>query len=75
MVSIHIPKTIFEDLSTTGRTNESLEVQFLVYRNENLLPNVITNKTQEMMKGRNVSSSVLAIQMGKAVDPVNVIYT
>lgn len=63
LVSIHVPKTIFENLNSAGLKSENLRVQFLVYKNAKLFPNIISNMTDAVMRGRNVTSSVLAIQM------------
>ena len=64
-MSINIPGTILRSLGAAGLAMNNLKLQFLVYRNAKLFPNVITNATGKMMRDRNVSSSVLAIQMGK----------
>lgn len=64
-MSITIPKTILKDLKAVGHTVNDLKLQFLVYRNAKLFPNVISNVTERTMRNRNVSSGVLAIQMGK----------
>ena len=64
-MAINIPGTILPSLQAAGHTVNDLKLQFLVYRNAKLFPNVISSKTEEIMRDRHVSSSVLAIQMGK----------
>ena len=67
-MSVTIPQTILKDLKAVGRTVNDLKLQFLVYRNAQLFPNVISNVTESIMRNKNVSSSVLSIQMGKGKD-------
>ncbi len=64
-MSINIPGTILQSLQAAGHTVNDLKLQFLVYRTAKLFPNVVSNQTEGIMRDRNVSSSVLAIQMGK----------
>lgn len=64
-MSVTVPRTILKDLRAVGSTINDLKLQFLVYRNAKLFPNVISNVTEPIMRKRNVTSSVLTIQMGK----------
>ena len=64
-VSVHIPKLIFENFRAVGLKHDNIALQLLVYKNAKLFPNVVNNKTGQVMKERNVSSSVISMQLGK----------